>query len=1193
MTVELDKTVNSDIYERLDGEVVLGKDDIKAIDSVLRQWFDQYDPRHNLPIAHDYERLLSPYEKRVDFEAARKVFDEDAWGADLKIREQVKRARDSLLKTVKERAESNALTPQWVGTMTVDTPPKVVDILADYLMDVWRKGRDLALKELPENVSKGLADVKRFELGLDICASCQQMIFHEYAFCPTGEGGGIDNSCSPTGEPGQPAEDITPIKPGAVPTRRAVVRILTDSWRQGSLEHGEFDRTTVMKPGHIRVWARSVGKRSEREIADLLERILTRAGYQTAQHKNEIGRFFIDITASPAKNRGTKSFVCIYCGRHRYHLPGQHDQCDHSVTGECVDPEWEKSEENPKNQKLLQGKADHEEVKTGILKAIQEKPNRLTHGATAKNAFFIVGDKIYSWDKWSEIPKDLRRQTIDAHSHSPDALGGNDPTYFQNRKGKEQAHNSSDLTGWFKRFRTGQSGAKSALLYADGTMDVISITERTSSKALKLGEKGLGKAISPSYEEKKRAWEEKGLTTAEYERQKLRTWLKENNFHYAEGIRWATAEQAAALRAKHPEESIRNTAKHFSSDQRDYAGLEPTKAVEYLRNTRPWLIKGVIDDQLKKQARFTLAEHLKGGRTLNETLGNLRDIFEPWIGDPTKITPTGQVGIGFPPGEFAPENILMAYRLENVIRTESVSALAQGRAAVGDEADDYVIGFELSAILDQRTCFSQFTLINTPLGRQTIDSIAPGDIIISGSGKERKVKACWRYAAMAWRKLTFEDGRSVVCTNTHPFWTKTGNGFEWIEAHELENGDIIGTDDSRAWLKRNRLPPVWPDIPPLQQQSAQVLLLPVLSSNAECHGSDMPWMHQDISETEGGSETEVLHLPLLSEMEKQRCLGRAKMPAMRMRIPQDEKRLEAAGSQREVLPPQMLLREQSGAGEERLSYLQEDILSAQIERQPVFSLLSKMFRVAETAGNPAHTQEMEMSHVPEAHISDSQTKQARVYAVLFGDLQDAGHETIRPGTDSSPDIERTKNRLSKTEEVRAFCNGFLSAETQTHAGDRRHLLAPRPEGIGLEKRPVGEIARDRTDADRVHGQQLQTFRRATAVHADHATNPRPTGVARLVSNEPFNELTWAYDLEVEGDHSYIANGLISHNTEICKFADGKKFPRSHRLAEFLLPALHYSCRTIPVFIVTDDLPVEWSTEAELDRIARLKREAFA
>ena len=32
----------------------------------------------------------------------------------------------------------------------------------------------------------------------------------------------------------------------------------------------------------------------------------------------------------------TKTFTCAYCGLRRYHLPGQHDQCDHSPTGECT-----------------------------------------------------------------------------------------------------------------------------------------------------------------------------------------------------------------------------------------------------------------------------------------------------------------------------------------------------------------------------------------------------------------------------------------------------------------------------------------------------------------------------------------------------------------------------------------------------------------------------------------------------------------------------------------------------------------------------------------------------------------------------------------------------------------------------------------------------------------------------------------
>ena len=36
---------------------------------------------------------------------------------------------------------------------------------------------------------------------------------------------------------------------------------------------------------------------------------------------------------------GAESFTCLHCGIRRYHLPGQHDQCDHSITGECIEQE--------------------------------------------------------------------------------------------------------------------------------------------------------------------------------------------------------------------------------------------------------------------------------------------------------------------------------------------------------------------------------------------------------------------------------------------------------------------------------------------------------------------------------------------------------------------------------------------------------------------------------------------------------------------------------------------------------------------------------------------------------------------------------------------------------------------------------------------------------------------------------------
>ena len=124
------------------------------------------------------------------------------------------------------------------------------------------------------------------------------------------------------------------------------------------------------------------------------------------------------------------------------------------------------------------------------------------------------------------------------------------------------------------------------------------------------------------------------------------------------------------------------------------SAFRPDVAGDYFRN-RALLVKGLVDDDLTKQVKFQIFEHLKGGRTLAETMGNLRELFEPWVGNSEKIVPSGLTG--------TTEDILQAYRLENIIRTEMATAISQGRAAVADAADDFVIGYELSAILDDRT----------------------------------------------------------------------------------------------------------------------------------------------------------------------------------------------------------------------------------------------------------------------------------------------------------------------------------------------------------------------------------------------------------------------------------------------------------------------------------------------------------
>ena len=135
--------------------------------------------------------------------------------------------------------------------------------------------------------------------------------------------------------------------------------------------------------------------------------------------------------------------------------------------------------------------------------------------------------------------------------------------------------------------------------------------------------------------------------------------------------------------------------RELSDSLKEFAGFPPNEAMDFF-DAQSLEIKGIIDADLTNRAKAELFQQLQGGRALTETMNELRRIFEPWIGDPTKIAPSG-------PGRPRPENVLMAHRLENMVRTPITGAFAQGRLTVGKEAGDFVIGYQYSAILDTRT----------------------------------------------------------------------------------------------------------------------------------------------------------------------------------------------------------------------------------------------------------------------------------------------------------------------------------------------------------------------------------------------------------------------------------------------------------------------------------------------------------
>lgn len=136
-------------------------------------------------------------------------------------------------------------------------------------------------------------------------------------------------------------------------------------------------------------------------------------------------------------------------------------------------------------------------------------------------------------------------------------------------------------------------------------------------------------------------------------------------------------------------EVILSKEKHEKESSAPLNDFEPTEALEALKS-REWPIKEVIDPILQTAFRNEISEQLKGRQTLRDAIFNTRRILEPWISDPTKIQPGS-------------DDLLYADRLETIIGTEIIWAYNRGRLAIGQQAGEYVIGFQFSAIIDSRT----------------------------------------------------------------------------------------------------------------------------------------------------------------------------------------------------------------------------------------------------------------------------------------------------------------------------------------------------------------------------------------------------------------------------------------------------------------------------------------------------------
>ncbi len=132
---------------------------------------------------------------------------------------------------------------------------------------------------------------------------------------------------------------------------------------------------------------------------------------------------------------------------------------------------------------------------------------------------------------------------------------------------------------------------------------------------------------------------------------------------------------------------VESVQRELSAKFQEDPNFRPEAAARFLRAKKFW-ITGVVEDGILGDARNVLLRSIETGELQRETAQKLRDVFEPYVGDPGKIR-DGKV--------------VSAARLETIIRTNATDSFNRGRIIEARQSGDLLQGFSYSAIIDDRT----------------------------------------------------------------------------------------------------------------------------------------------------------------------------------------------------------------------------------------------------------------------------------------------------------------------------------------------------------------------------------------------------------------------------------------------------------------------------------------------------------
>ena len=1208
--------------------------------------------------AKDYQRALTPAERRVDYAAIKKIFDEDALATGLVLRGFIKATEAALIHLI----EQSSLSAEFTQSLRLDTGRELSKAVNDYLLDVWRRNRDLAIAELPEQLRTQLEGLRRYTE-------------EQYAFCPTGEGGGIDNSCSPSGgEPGggvskTPLDSIERKLGVTVDEHKIDSRVKEDPDIDLIANRGQFlstDGITIVKGRKHQCHGNAARLYRQGKIDFIVTGyadgftwsenvpIDKRDPKESVWFQHSWGikdNNIVETTSNFSRYYGvvltkeeSAKFAKRYVGKDKIPLG------EKTKTGIFEKPKFDQEDEHWSVDKLDWQSGDKKDYASSFrpdvavnylrnralfIKGLIDDFTQSLKLDTGRELSRAVND--YLLDVWrrnrdlaiTELPEQLRTQleglrryAEEQYAFCPTGEGGG-------------IDNSCSPTGE-------NNGTDSNIVFKGTSVDVV---KSIKANGLKRGPSQAGRPPSVYYttnENHARLWGsliasfnkkgtafavvefsiptiEQGISDELHPMQDAFRLERDIPASWIKGIKVYDPKAGKVVSVLARQEPSFYTVVFIEQDEdkKDYAqSFRPDVAVNYLRN-RALFIKGLIDDELTRQVKYQVFEHLKGGRTLSETIGNLREVFEPWVGDPEKIIPSGI--------SRTPEDILRAYRLETIIRTETATAMNLARTAVADAAEDFVLGYQYSAILDLRTCFKKNTKVKLANGKwRSIEYIKPGDEVVTASGHVNKVVACWRYVAPTWRVLTFSDGTKITCTPTHPFWVRNGTSYSWIEAHALGKGTTVAVDGSIERICDNNMHSMWPAVPPLQMFEAQVLLNGMLHQMGKCvlrkEETIMPAMQEAAAskmpnqqvlldgmppEVSYAAKSEIalqgVQKGILSERKefKQKILQYNVL--LQKRQAQSESVKEMPGMRQTIFNRDKIYSSSSDLLRRMQTYTQAKRCSSKVGYSGLHRVWEAAYPSIEALSHgpkdsllflevPSKETKDTMPYVRKVFLNERAIflrKEEQYPNFLFGEMLSCIPSAYEYRTDGSKSLDSIEYSLQEgicnNEEINS---GFFAKGLQNSVRNGRGILA------STQQEPR-RTQRRNSYANGISSNQVQlqfgqsAGSRFTAYHSNHTSEPiRGGGCVTVLTNEPIAEFEWAYDIEVENDHTYIAEGLFVHNTELCAGADGITFRKDDARAVKLTPPLHWQCRSLLTYVTTNDVPVEWTSEEDLDAVVR-------